>query len=54
MGVWIFLQSCCSVGVALWGGDMGGYPLHGTGTRGVTGPGGADTGGADLLAAGRR
>ena len=40
-GVRLFLQISCSVGAALWLGDVGGYPLNGTVPRGVPGPGGA-------------
>ena len=43
MGVRIFLQIRSSVGIALLCGDVGGYPLCGTGTRGVPGPGGTAT-----------
>ena len=31
-GVYIFLQICCSVGAALWRGDIGRYPPPGPGT----------------------
>ena len=53
-GVWIFLQSCCSVGVPLLCGGVGGYSLHGTGHRGVLVPGGAETDGTDPAASGRQ
>ena len=42
-GVWVFLQSCRPVSVALRGGDVGGYPLHGTGPGGSPRPGGTAT-----------
>ena len=45
-GVRIFLQSHCPVGVVLWCGDVGGYPLHGTDPGGFPRPGGAATDGA--------
>ena len=53
-GVCIFLQSRRSVGVALWCGYMGGYPLHGTSPSGVPEPDVAVTDGADPTAAGRQ
>ena len=43
MGVPIFLQICCSVGIALLCRDMDGYPPHRTGPRGIPGPGGMAT-----------
>ena len=52
-GVQIFLQSRRSVGVSIWGGDVGCYPPHGTGPRGGSGPGGAETDGASPTAAGK-
>ena len=42
-GVRIFLQSHCPYGVALGKGDVGGYPLHGTGPGGFPRAGGAET-----------
>ena len=42
-GVRIFLQSCRTVGVALWCVDVGGYPPHSTGPGGFLGPGGGAT-----------
>ena len=41
--VQIFLQSRCSVDIALLCGDVGAYPPHGTGPRGVPGLGDAAT-----------
>ena len=38
MGVQIILQNHHSVGVAIRCGYVGGYPLHGTGPRGIPGP----------------
>ena len=50
VGVWLFLQIRRSVDVALWCGNVGGYPLHGTGTGGFSRPGGATTDGASATA----
>ena len=44
-GVHIFLQRRRPVGVSLQCGEVGGYPLNGTGPGGVSGPGDADTNG---------
>ena len=45
-GVWLIIQSCRPVGIALRCGGMGGYPPHGTRPGGVSIPGGAATDGA--------
>ena len=49
----IFLQSGRLFGAALWCGDVGGYPPHGTVPCGFTGPGGTTTDGTAPAAAGR-
>ena len=46
-GVLIFLQIRCPVGVAIWCGDVGGYPPGGKGTGVFPRPVGAATDGAD-------
>ena len=46
----IFLQSCHPVGISLQCGEVGGYPLHGTGPGGFPIPGGAVNYGAAATA----
>ena len=45
-GFRIFIQISRPSGVAIWCGDMGGYPLHGTGPGGSPIPGRVVTDGA--------
>ena len=53
-GVRIFLQSHCPAGVFPQYGDVGGYPLHGTGPGFFLGPGGVATDGATSAAGANR